>query len=81
MASSNTTFGYNSDIPSDYQGVLFEPLDNKDNWKFSLAKELKEAKFEIDLNKVQRIRIDRVSVANHDLIHWLDKPGIEAGSS
>ena len=40
------------DIPSDYQGVLFEPLDNKNNWKFSLAKELKEANFEIDLNKV-----------------------------
>lgn len=40
------------EIPSDYQGVLFEPLDNKDNWKFSLAKELKEAKFEIDLNKL-----------------------------
>ena len=40
------------EIPSDYHGVLFEPLDNKNNWKFSLAKELKEAKFEIDLNKV-----------------------------
>jgi len=40
------------DIPSDYQGVIFEPLDDKNTWKFPLAKELKEAKFEIDLNKV-----------------------------
>ena len=40
------------EIPSDYQGVIFEQLDNKNNWKFSLAKELKEAEFEIDLNKV-----------------------------
>ena len=28
---------------------------------------------------VQRIRIDRESEANHDLIRWLNKPDIEGG--
>ena len=40
------------EMPSDYQGVIFEPIDKNSNWKLSLAKELKEAQFEIDLNKV-----------------------------
>ena len=42
----------NFEIPSDYQGVLFEPYDKNGNWKVSLAKELKEIGFEIDGNKL-----------------------------
>ncbi len=37
------------EIPSDYQGVLFVPMEN--DWQLSLAKEIKEAGFSIDLNK------------------------------
>jgi len=40
------------EIPSDYQGVIYEPLDNKNNWKLTLAKELKAAQYKVDLNKV-----------------------------
>lgn len=40
------------EIPSDYEGVVFEPLDGKGNWKFNVAKELKESGFKIDLNKI-----------------------------
>jgi len=39
------------EIPSDYQGVVFEPLDKKGNWKFSVAKELK-AVFDVDMNEL-----------------------------
>lgn len=40
------------EIPSDYKGVVFESLDSKGNWKFAITKELKEAGFKIDLNKI-----------------------------
>jgi predicted nucleotide-binding protein len=40
------------EIPSDYRGVVFEPLDSKGNWKFAIAKELREAGYDIDLNKI-----------------------------
>lgn len=40
------------DIPSDYQGVLFVPLDRQDKWKYDVVKELKAAGFEIDANKI-----------------------------
>lgn len=40
------------EIPSDYQGVVFESLDKKGNWKFSVARELKEAGFDVDMNKI-----------------------------
>jgi predicted nucleotide-binding protein len=40
------------EIPSDYDGVAFVPQDEGGAWRFSLAKELKSAGFEIDMNLV-----------------------------
>jgi len=40
------------DIPSDYSGVLFIPIDNKGSWKLELAREIKASGINIDLNKV-----------------------------
>ena len=37
------------EIPSDYKGVLFIPMEG--NWKLSLAKEIKAAEIDVDLNK------------------------------
>lgn len=39
------------EIPSDYQGVLFVPMDEAGAWKLSLAREIKAAGISIDLNK------------------------------
>ena len=39
------------EIPSDYLGVVYTPLDATDGWHLKLAKEMKEAGLEIDLNK------------------------------
>lgn len=39
------------EVPSDYGGVLFTPLDKDGAWRLSLAKEMKAAGIEIDLNK------------------------------
>lgn len=38
------------EIPSDYVGVLWEPMDDGGAWKTNLAKELKAAGYSIDLN-------------------------------
>lgn len=40
------------ELPSDLSGVVYVPIDENDAWKFSLAKELKAAGYEIDLNKI-----------------------------
>jgi len=40
------------DIPSDYSGVLFTPIDKKGSWKLELAREIKASGINIDLNKV-----------------------------
>jgi predicted nucleotide-binding protein len=40
------------DIPSDYNGVGYTPMDEKGAWKIELLRELKEAGFEIDYSKV-----------------------------
>lgn len=40
------------EIPSDIEGVLFIPLDPGRDWRFRLAKELKDAGLAIDLNLV-----------------------------
>ena len=42
----------NLEIPSDYSGVLYIPLDENDGWQMKLARELKAAEFDIDLNKL-----------------------------
>ena len=39
------------EIPSDYQGVVFIPLDERLAWQFQLAKEMKAAGLPVDLNK------------------------------
>ncbi len=36
---------------SDYQGVLYVPLDSGDGWRLSLARELKHAGLDVDLNR------------------------------
>lgn len=38
------------EIPSDFHGVLYVPMDDADGWKLKLARELKQADIEIDLN-------------------------------
>jgi len=42
----------NLEIPSDYIGVVWTDLDQKGAWKFLLAKELKEAGYEVNLAKL-----------------------------
>jgi predicted nucleotide-binding protein len=39
------------EIPSDYAGVLFIPIDSGGAWRLALARELKAAGLDIDLNK------------------------------
>ena len=37
--------------PSDYDGVLYIPLDDSDGWKMRLITELKTAGFNVDANR------------------------------
>jgi predicted nucleotide-binding protein len=39
------------EIPSDYHGVVFVPLDEAGAWRLRLARELKAAGFDIDMNR------------------------------
>jgi predicted nucleotide-binding protein len=39
------------EIPTDYLGVLFIPLDDGGGWQLRLARELKAAGYDIDMNK------------------------------
>ena len=39
------------EMPSDYDGVLFIPMDKNDGWKLSLAREIQAAGIDIDMNK------------------------------
>lgn len=42
------------DLPSDYDGVVYVPVDSGDSWKYVLAKNMKHAGYPfIDLNKVK----------------------------
>lgn len=38
------------ELPSDIHGVVYIPLDSAGTWRFSIAKELKEAGFSVDAN-------------------------------
>ena len=40
------------ELPSDIHGLLYVPLDKSGNWKFSIVKELKEAGYTVDANKL-----------------------------
>lgn len=39
------------ELPSDYAGVIYTPFDAADGWKLQLARELKAAGLEVDMNK------------------------------
>jgi predicted nucleotide-binding protein len=39
------------EIPTDYLGVMYVPLNEGGGWQLQLAKELKAVGFEIDMNK------------------------------
>ncbi|MFZ2450554.1 MAG: nucleotide-binding protein [Methylovulum miyakonense] len=41
----------NIEMPSDVLGLVYEQMDNNEGWKMRLARELKAAGFEIDLNR------------------------------
>jgi len=38
------------EIPSDYAGVVFVEMDSHQGWKNTLARELRDVGFHIDLN-------------------------------
>jgi predicted nucleotide-binding protein len=40
------------EIPSDYQGILLEPMDDGDGWKLKVAREMKAIGLDVDLNKL-----------------------------
>ena len=42
----------NPEIPSDYSGVVYIPMDEGDAWQSQLVKELKSAGFDVDANKL-----------------------------
>ena len=42
------------EIPSDYYGVLYIEMDDGEDWKMKLLRELKEAGFDIDANRMYR---------------------------
>jgi predicted nucleotide-binding protein len=43
----------NVEMPSDYEGVLFLPFDERGRWRRQLVKELKAAKLPIDVNQLR----------------------------
>lgn len=44
-------YGDRVELPSDMGGILYVPLDTPGAWKLKLAKELKHAQIDVDLNK------------------------------
>ena len=40
------------ELPSDLYGLLYTEIDSAENWKIKIAKELKAAGYEIDVNKI-----------------------------
>ncbi|MEW6405604.1 MAG: nucleotide-binding protein [Chloroflexota bacterium] len=40
------------EIPSDFSGVLWVPMDTNGAWRFELGKEMKAAELDVDLNKL-----------------------------
>lgn len=40
------------ELPSDYKGVLYTKLDDSDSWKLGLAREIKAAGIDLNLNKI-----------------------------
>jgi predicted nucleotide-binding protein len=46
----------NVETPSDFDGVVYIPMNGGDGWKMALARELKAAGFEVDLARLVRGR-------------------------
>ena len=42
----------NLEMPPDYIGVIYKPFDDAGAWGFELARELKAADYDIDLNRL-----------------------------
>ena len=40
------------EIPSDYDGVLYIPMDDQGAWQMALVRELKEAGLNVDANRL-----------------------------
>jgi len=40
------------EIPSDYQGVIYIPMDPGDGWRLELTREFKEAGIDVDMNRL-----------------------------
>ncbi|CAG1022600.1 hypothetical protein MTYM_01851 [Methylococcales bacterium] len=40
------------EIPSDYQGIIFVPIDSHERWKYDIVRELLAAGFNVDANKI-----------------------------
>jgi predicted nucleotide-binding protein len=41
------------ELPSDYHGLLYVPMDEGGGWKLKLGQELKQAFLNVDLNKIR----------------------------
>jgi hypothetical protein len=56
LAASRTRFslglGSPLELPSDFVGVVYVPLDDAGGWQLILARELKNAGFAVDMNEV-----------------------------
>lgn len=42
----------NVELPSDFSGILYTPIDSDGHWKYKLGKEIMAAGFKFDLNKI-----------------------------
>ena len=42
------------EIPTNYAGVPYKPMDNAGAWKYDLARDIKEAGIDVALNKALR---------------------------
>ena len=40
------------ELPSDYEGIVYIPLDSAEKWKYDLIRELKASGYNIDANKI-----------------------------
>lgn len=41
----------NIELPSDYSGIIYVPMDSSDGWKLLLAREMRRAGIDIDMNQ------------------------------
>jgi predicted nucleotide-binding protein len=47
----------NVEIPSDFDGIVYTPMDESGAWKFKLASELKSARLTVDINDLAKLDI------------------------